>query len=86
MKKIYAIHFNKEVNNRDNDTLFLVSVGRPVSFKTICSTFIFQHLELTIEKTGAKIPVSGICGIQEIPDSNIATYELTIDGVLKENR
>lgn len=84
MNQVYAIHFEKEVNNRDNETLLFVRVAGLVTFKVMMESYIFQHLELTLQKTGQKLKTSSICGVQKIPFENTPAYELRWDGTLRE--
>ncbi len=78
--RVYAISFENGMHKR----LVMVHVARPVSFKTVCVTFILNNIELTVEKTGEKLQTSLITGIQKVPNQNIPEYELTLDGLLKE--
>ena len=61
-----------------------VHIGRPVSFKTVCEKFIFQHIELTVVSSGEKIQTAEVIGIQKVPNGNKPKYELTLDGNLIE--
>lgn len=60
----------------------MVHVERPVSFATFCESYIFQHEELTIEKTGEKIKTNRIYGIQKIDNGNKPHYILAMNGNL----
>lgn len=82
--RLYAISFEQDYVNRANQNMILVHVARPVSLQTLCGSYIFQHAELTIEKTGEKIQTSRVCGIQKIDNGNKPKYELTQDGILRE--
>lgn len=82
--RLYAIWLEEGFENKLNQNMMIVHVGRPISFATLCETFIFQHPELTIEKTGKKIKTNIISGIQKVKNDNKPQYELTIDGTLKE--
>jgi hypothetical protein len=82
--RLYAIWIETDYGSRPITDMLIVHIGRPVSFATLCETYIFQHIELTVGKTGEKIKVSGITGIQKIDNKNIPKYELTMDGTLKE--
>jgi hypothetical protein len=82
--RVYALHLDPGVNKRPNQAMITVHIGRPVSFKTVCTMFVFLNIELTIEKTNEKIPTNGIIGIQKISNGNKPDYELTLDGTLKE--
>jgi hypothetical protein len=82
--RVYAIHMDPGVNKRPNQAMLLVHIGRPVSFKTVCESFIFQHLELTIQSSGEKIQTNSVIGIQKIPNGNKPQYELRLDGTLLE--
>lgn len=82
--RLYAIWLDRDFMSRPNQSMLIIHIGRPVSFETLCDTYIFQHMELTVEKSGDKIPVKGICGIQKIDNQNKPNYELTMDGTLKE--
>ena len=84
--RVYAISFEEEYGSRPHDNLILVHVGRPISFETLCDTYIFQHLELTIDKTGQKIKTNTISGVYKIPNDNKPKYELSMDGRLLEPR
>ena len=81
--RVYALFMANDFNVRPTGNMILIHVGRPVSLATLCETYIFQHLELTIEKTGEKIKTNEISGIQKINNDNKPQYELTMDGVLK---
>lgn len=81
---LYAIWLDADYGSRPISDMMIVHIGRPISFATLCDTYIFQHVELTVEKTGQKIKVSGITGIQKIDNKNIPKYELVMDGTLKE--
>ncbi len=74
--RMYSIHF-------ENSSMILVHINRPVSFKTVCESFIFQHLELTTD-TGQKFETNKIAGVQKIPNQNVPAFELTHDGLLKK--
>ena len=75
--RMYSIHF-------DNGQMILVHIGRPVSFKTVCDKFIFEHIELSVEKTNQKFETNKISGIQKIPNQNKPAYELRMGGILVE--
>lgn len=79
---LYAIWVEGGFGSRPVDTMIIFHVSRPMSFKTMCQSYILQHLELTIENTGQKIETSNICGIQKVPNSNIPLYQLRQDGTL----
>jgi hypothetical protein len=82
--RVYAIHLDPGVNKRPNQAMMMVHIGRPVSFKTVCESFIFHHMELIIQKTGELIQTSAIIGIQKIPNGNKPSFELRLDGTLVE--
>jgi hypothetical protein len=82
--RVYCIHLDPGVNKRPSDAMITFHIGRPVSFKTLCSNYIFQHMELTVQKTGHKIPVGDIVGVQKISNQNKPTYELRMDGTFIE--
>lgn len=82
--RVYCIQLNQGINKRAGDAILYVHIARPVSFKTVCEKFIFQHLELTMVKTGEKIPIVEVVGIQKVPNGNKPKYELTLDGNLIE--
>lgn len=84
--RIYALHLENGINKRPGQAMLMVHIGRPVAFRTVCDKFIFEHVELTIEKTGEKILTSSIIGIQKIPNGNLPDYELRLDGTLVEIR
>lgn len=81
---VYAIWLEKDYVNRPNQNMILIHIARPVSFQTLCGSYIFQHIELTIEKTGEKIQTSRICGLQKIDNGNTPKYVLTMTGDLRE--
>lgn len=81
--RVYAITMTEDYQNRSEDRSIIVHVARPLSFKTFCETYILQHMELTVESSGAKIPTGKIAGLQKIPNQNTPKYEITADGVLK---
>lgn len=80
---LYAIWLEADYGSRPTDDLLIVHVERPVSFATFCDTYIFQHDELTVEKTGEKIKANRVVGIQKIPNNQEPKYTLTQAGVLK---
>lgn len=82
--RLYALWLEADYGSRAISDMIIVHVGRPVSFTTLCESFIFQHVELTVEKTNQKIMVNTITGIQKIDNKNIPKYELTMDGLLRE--
>lgn len=82
--RLYAIFFEDNFNVRPNGNMMIVHIGRPVSLGTLCESYIFQHIELTVEKTGEKIKTNEISGIQKIQNDNKPKYELAMGGVLKE--
>lgn len=82
--RLYALWLEADYGSRAISDMIIVHVGRPVSFATLCESFIFQHVELTVEKTNQKIMVNTITGIQKIDNKNIPKYELTMDGLLRE--
>lgn len=77
--RIFSIHF-------ENGQMIMVHIARPVSFKTFCEKFIFQHTELSVEKTNQKFETNKISGLQKIPNQNKPAYELRLDGTLGEIR
>lgn len=81
---LFALTFEEDYQNRAEDRSMVVHVGRPISMKTLCDTFIFQHLELTVERSNGKLKTNKIIGIQKIPNQNSPKYELTADGLLKD--
>lgn len=82
--RLYAIWLENDYGSRPVSDMLLVHVARPLSFATFCESYIFQHLELTVVKTGVKIKTSGICGVQKVDNQNTPKYEITMDGNLKE--
>lgn len=84
--RVYCIQLNPGINRRAADAILYVHIGRPVSFKTVCDKFIFQHIEFTVVSTGEKILTSEIIGIQKVPNGNKPKYELTYEGNLIEVR
>lgn len=82
--RLYAIWFDADYGSRPAQDLVIVHVRHPVSFRTFCDAYIFQHLELTVEKTGVKIQTSKISGVQKILNDNKPKYELTAAGQLIE--
>lgn len=82
--RVYCIQLEQGMNKRPGDAVLFVHIGRPVSFKTVCESFILQHTELTVEKTNEKIPTVSIVGITKVPNGNKPTYELRLDGTLVE--
>jgi hypothetical protein len=78
----YSIHFDNGLTK----SMIIVHVGRPMKFSSFITNYIFQHNELTIEKTNAKLQTSNIVGIQKIPNDNQPDYELRMDGALIEIR
>ena len=78
--KFFCLHFENGIHKR----MIIVSVRQPGPFRVFCTSFIFNNIELTIEKTNEKIPVSHVVGIQRIPNQNIPEFELTPEGLLKE--
>lgn len=82
--RLYALWLETDYGSRPTNEMLIVHIGRPVSFATLCETYIFQHVELTVEKTNDKIKVNSITGVQKIGNQNIPKYELTMDGILKE--
>lgn len=82
--RLYALWFETDYGSRPISDMIIVHVGRPVSLATLCESFIFQHMELTVEKTGQKMKTNAITGIQKIDNKNIPKYELTMGGMLKE--
>jgi hypothetical protein len=78
--RIYAIHFDDGLKK----SMIMVHVGRPMKFYSLIANYIFQHTELTVQKTGAKLQTGDIVGIQKIPNDNEPLYELTYDGNLLE--
>ncbi len=84
--RLYAISFDEDYGSRPSGNLMIVHIGRPVSFETLCDTYIFQHLEFTIDKTGDKVKTNTICGVYKIPNDNVPKYELAMDGRLLEPR
>lgn len=78
--RLYALHFE----NGMHKNMLLLHVGRPMGLKGFCENYIFQHMELTVEKTGAKWTTSQIVGIQKIPNGNKPDFELTYEGLLKD--
>lgn len=82
--RLYAIWMDADYGSRPTNDIMIVHIGRPVSFATLCESFIFQHDELTVEKSGVKIKTNLITGIQKIDNKNIPKYELTLAGLLKE--
>jgi hypothetical protein len=59
-------------------------IGHGGTIYNLSESFIFQYDELTIEKTGVKVPTNRICGIQKINNNNKPNYEIVMGGVLKE--
>lgn len=84
--RVYCIQLNPGINKRPNQSILYVHIGRPVSFKTVCDKFIFQHAELTIVKTGEKLATTEVIGIQKVSNGSKPDYELTLDGNLIEVR
>ena len=82
--RLYALWLETDYGSRPISDMLIVHVSQPASFATVCENFIFQHIELTVQKTGQKIPTSSITGIQKIDNKNIPKYELTMGGMLKE--
>lgn len=82
--RLYAIWLNTDYGSRPISDMIIVHVSRPVSFATFCDSYTLNHIELTVQKTGQKILVSNVCGIQKIDNNNKPHYELTMDGTLKE--
>lgn len=81
--RVYAITFEPTMDKRPRESVMFVHVARPISLKTFCDSFIFQHLELTNEK-GDKFKTNAVCGIQKVPNQVTPEYELTMDGLLKD--
>lgn len=75
--RVYALRF-------EDGSLVKVHVGRPISFRTFCETYILQHIELMAQKTKTIFPTSGICGIEKIPNNNKPDFEVTAAGELLE--
>lgn len=82
--RVYAIHLDPGMNKRPTQAVLFVHIGRPVSLKVVCESFIFKHLELIVQKTGELIQTSTIVGIQKVPNGNKPQYELRPDGTLVE--
>lgn len=82
--RVYAITFEPTMVKRPGESVMFVHCGRPTSFKTFCNKFIFDHMELTIEKTNEKILTSTVVGVQKIPNQVTPAYELTGEGLLRE--
>jgi hypothetical protein len=80
--RCYAIWIEDDGSGQQALKMILVHVGRPISFKTLLETYIFQHLELTTERDGRKIPTRLISGVQKVPNQNTPDYELRQDGTL----
>ncbi len=78
--RIYALHFENGMHKR----LMLVHVARPGPFKVFASNYLFNNMELTIEKTGEKIPTAWLTGIQKVPNANTPEYRITLEGLLCE--
>lgn len=82
--RCYALWLESDYGSRPNQEMMIVHIGRPLSFRNFCEAYVFQHMELTIEKTGVKITTNRIRGIQKIDDNNTPNYELTFSGQLLE--
>lgn len=79
--RLYAIWFESGYGARPADDMVIVHVGRPVSFATLCESYIFQHIEL-ITETQQQFLTNKIVGIQKIGNDNKPKYELTLEGKL----
>src|SRR5665213_2816516 len=77
--RIYMLRF-------DDGGMVKLHVGRPVSFRTFCETFILQHIELTTQKIGDQnvemFYTNNIVAIEKIPNSNKPDFEVTAEGIL----
>lgn len=82
--RLYAIWIEADYGSRPTNDMLLVHIARPVSLGTLCETYIFNNLELTVLSSGQKIKTNLISGIQKIDNKNIPKYELTMDGSLKD--
>lgn len=80
--RLYALYFDPQLATRVSGQILIVHLGRPMSLRTFSETYIFQHDEMTVVKTGEKIKTSTICGIQKIDNNNKPDYEITQDGNL----
>ena len=68
----------------DDNSMMMLHVGRPVSFKTFCQNYIFQHLELIDKKDSKLFKTNGIVAIEKVPNQNRPDYEVTEAGQLIE--
>lgn len=73
--RVYVLRFN-------DGGLIKVHVGRPVSFKTFCESFILQHMELINQRTSTIFDTSQIVGIEKVPNNNRPDFEVTMEGQL----
>lgn len=80
--RLYALWFQNDFGGRPTENMVIVHVGRPMSFRTLCDTYIFENLELTVESTKEKYEVAKLCGIQKVLDDNVPQYELAYGGRL----
>lgn len=73
--RIYALRF-------EDGSLVKVHVGRPMSFRTFCESYIFQHIELMNKSQGLLLKTNTIVGIEKIPNANKPDFEATMSGEL----
>lgn len=73
--RCYAVYF-------ENGTNMIIHVRELTTFPVFCKKYIFDHIELTMEKTNQKIVTANISGIQKIPNQNKPEFELTVDARL----